>query len=477
VGCFRCWRVVVTLAFALLAGACVGEDLPLVETARATTGEVSQTVSAPARVAPAARQDVAAGVSGRVVALDAADGAQVAAGQPIVRLDSEQVDLALEQAAAARDAAGATTGIAIDGQGEDTRAAAHAAAAQLDAAVQPQLAQARAQAQRVEDPQQRAAALAAVEAVEAAYRSTRQALLAAGHAGAAQQEAAAAALSEALSDALRQVTQPQRVQAEAAAALAAARADELVVAAPFAGTLALGAAAASDGAALPGGLPAEAAGALGALASGGAGEGGGTLRVGAPVVAGQTLFTVYDLSSLYVTADVDEVDAPQVQVGQRAVVLVDAVPDTEFAGVVEQVAIEAETTAAGGVGYPARIRLIGPVEGAFSVPEGEGLDGLRVGMTASAQITTKTVEGALVVPSRALLREGVAGPSRAEGDGSVVFAVRDGRVDVVPVEVDALGEDDAAVRGALQPDERVVVAGYEDLDDGDEVEATRAQRE
>src|SRR3712207_7684572 len=50
---------------ALLAlPACRGDDRPLVEVGRVDEGEVTATVSAPARVDAAARQDVSAAVSG-----------------------------------------------------------------------------------------------------------------------------------------------------------------------------------------------------------------------------------------------------------------------------------------------------------------------------------------------------------------------------------------------------------------------------
>ncbi len=297
-------------------------------------------------------------------------------------------------------------------------------------------------------------------AVEASYESTRAALVASGEVAAAQQDAIAQSLSQALNQAVESATAGQRVQAQAAAEALDAQADELVVSAPFAGTVQLGEAAAADGGAVPPGVPPELAGAVGSLGGLAGGDGGGgTLRVGAPVTAGQTLFSVYDLSQLYVTADVDEVDAPQVKPGQSATVLVDAFPDATFDGIVEEINVAAEVTEAGGVGYPVRIRILGPADGSPKVKR----RALRVGMTASAEIDTKTATSDLVVPSRALLRR---------DGGDVVYVVRDGRVAVVDVKVIALGEDRAAVRGDLRPDERVVVAGYEDLVDGDRVTAT-----
>ena len=446
------------LLCAVAASACTGDDRPIVTTEAVTSGEVTQSVSAPATVAPAAQQDVAAAISGVVLAIRTEDGGKVRRGETVLRLASAQVDLAQRQARAAQRAAASVAGVNLEGNGGATLAATHEAVARLDATTQPRLERARRRAHDIADDDQRAAALAAVEAVNTSYRVTREALLATGQALATQQDTTAAALSQALNQAVASATAGQRAQAQAAAEFAERQSDELRVTAPFRGTVEFGQAAAADGVPLPPDVPAELAGIAGSLGGLTGGEGGGTLRVGAPVVAGQTLFTVYDLSSVYVTADIDEIDAPTTKAGQRATVLVDAFPDVPLEGVVEHIAVAAAPTAAGGVGYPARIRLLGPSDADDTLP----LRKLRIGMTASADISTLTESSSLVIPSRALLRR---------EDRSVVFVVRDGQAVEVEVEVLALGEEQAAVAAELTPQDRIVVTGYEDLEDGDEVVA------
>jgi len=427
----------------------------VVEVERVGAGEVTQTVSAPATIEPAADQQVAAGVSGVVVDLAVNDGDKVRKGQTVLRLSSEQVDLAREQARAAETAAAGAGGVAVSGAGDQTLANVAEAVAALDRRTEPRVAEARRRARRIDDDDQRAAALSAVDAVEASYEATRAALLTSGQALAAQQDATAEALSSALNQAASSATAAQRLQAQAAAAAADEQASQLVVKAPFAGRVQLGDAAVAGATPLPAQLPGDLSGAAGALGGlTGGGQDGGTLRIGAPVSLGQTLFSVYDLSERYAAAEVDEVDAPQVRSGQRATVLVDAFPDATFDGIVEQVQVAADRTETGGVGYPVRIRIIGPSQRDGSTRR------LKVGMTASAEIITKTQESDLVVASRALLRR--------EG-GDVVYVVRDGVVDVVDVRVRALGEEQAAVRGDLAVDDQVIVTGYEDLSAGDEV--------
>src|SRR5690606_4636178 len=118
-------------------------------------------------------------------------------------------------------------------------------------------------------------------------------------------DAITATLTTAINQALAVLAAPQQAQAGAAAAAARAGTDDLLLTAPFDGTVQLGDAAASEGAALPAGLD-ELAGPLAGVVAGAAGSGGGTLRVGAPVTAGQVLFTVFDLSAQVAVADVDE---------------------------------------------------------------------------------------------------------------------------------------------------------------------------
>ena len=441
--------------------ACGGDGRPTVTVEKVHPGEVTQTVSAPARVEAAAREEVVAAVSGAVIGIDVLDGGQVQAGQVVVRLSSPQVQAAQEQASAAAASAASAGGgsIRIDAGSRQTLDATGEAVVALDAETGPELAAARKQALAIRDPHARSAALRAVESAERAYDHIRSALVHSGQAVADGQRALADSVSAALRQALAQIAAPARASAAAARAAADAQQELLTLKAPFAGTVWI-ARSGGGGGALPG-LPSELGGlAGGGLRAGSPSPGGGPLRVGSQVSPGQTLFIVYDLATMYMTADVDEADVTQIREGQPVSVMVDAVTDRAFRGVVERIAIEATTTESGGTGYSVRIRILAP--GGIP-PRGEdtpGLGDLRVGMTGSVEVSTRTRASDLVVPSRALLRRGGA---------TVVFAVRDGVAVQVPVEVTALGEDSAAVTGSLRSGDMVVVAGYEDLRDAQPV--------
>jgi HlyD family secretion protein len=452
----RAHRLCLVLVVSAFLVSCSADNRPIVETVRVDRGEVVQTISAPGTVQPADRQPVSATVPGVVSKVRISDGERVEAGEVVVRLASDEVELALEQAEAAEAALDSSqAGVAVDPPGDAAIAASHQSVANLDADVEPDLAKARRRAERIDDPEERAVAETTIALLEEAYQDMRDALLDAGQAAAAEQNAVAASFSSALNQALGQANAGQATQAAGAADTAAARAEDLKLRAPISGVVELDAASTSAPA-LPEDLTGDAGAAGGAEALAGSlgaagGTEGGQLRVGVPVSPGQSVFTVFDMSQLYVQADVDEVDAPQLEAGQQVEVLIDAFPDRTFSGEVESVAIEAQVSPTGGVAYPARIVLHGVG------PE----DGPRVGMTASAEITTRTVTSNLTVPSRSIVRR--------EG-GQAVFVVRDGRAAIVPVEVDALGELNAAVHSdELRATDQVIVTGYEDLETGDAV--------
>lgn len=442
------------LATVLVAG-CSGDAAPLVEVVGVTSGEVTQTISAPAVVEAANRQPVSATAPGVVAAIRASDSERVEAGDLVVRLVNDDVELALEQAQAAESAVNASrTAVRVDPPGDAAVAASRQSVAELDADVLPDLRAARRKARAIDDAEQRRAAQRTVDLLEAAYHDVRTALLATGRAAAAQQNAVAASFGSVLDQALAQATAGQAAQAANAADAAAAQAENLELFAPIDGVVQLGQAATGAAAALPDDL--TGAGAADALAGGlgvAAPEQGGELQIGSQVAPGQTVFTVFDLSDLYVRADVDEIDAPQLAVGQAAEVLLDAFPDRTFSGEVTSVALEAQTGATGGVSYPVRVRLLDLPARRRRRP--------RLGMTASAEIVTDTVTSAKVVPARAVVRR--------EG-GQAVFVVRDDRAVLIGVEVNALGEERAAVEAPdLRGDDQVIVSGYEDLSDGDAV--------
>ncbi len=109
-----------------------------------------------------------------------------------------------------------------------------------------------------------------------------------------------------------------------------------------------------------------------------------------PSMAPQAVVQLIDPSSLELVIEVDEIDIPLVGLGQEAVVTVDALPDADFQGVIT--AVHPVPKEVGGVVlYNVRIDLDAPKN-----------IGIKVGMSASADIVAEKHENVLMVPSRAV---------------------------------------------------------------------------
>ena len=127
--------------------------------------------------------------------------------------------------------------------------------------------------------------------------------------------------------------------------------------------------------------------------------------------AGSTsLCTIYDLSYLQMTVNVDELEILSIKEGQSVTITADAISDRTFTGVVTSVS-KAGTTAGGTTTYPVTIRI-------------DDTGDLLPGMNATAEITTASTENALSIPNAAVVRGNYVlvtkdSPSAANADPSM----------------------------------------------------------
>lgn len=124
------------------------------------------------------------------------------------------------------------------------------------------------------------------------------------------------------------------------------------------------------------------------------------------------LFTLAeDLKKMKLLVDIDEADVGQVQGGQEAMFTVDAYSDQEFPASIKMVRFGSETTD-GVVTYKADLRL-----------DNSSLK-LRPGMTATAVITVKKIENALLIPNAALrFVPPQTTQANKSGNGSLISAI------------------------------------------------------
>lgn len=160
-----------------------------------------------------------------------------------------------------------------------------------------------------------------------------------------------------------------------------------------------------------------------------------TAVLGEYAQAYQALFTIADLSTVWVETSLYERDLAGVTVGAKAIITVSAYPDRHFEGTVTYVAsiLDKDTRTA-----MARVE----------VPNPDGA--LKPGLFANAAIEKSQRQPALRVPDEAVvLLQGQMTVFVSEGDG---YAPR-------PVEVARQSNGWAVIRSGLEPGDQVVVSG------------------
>lgn len=174
------------------------------------------------------------------------------------------------------------------------------------------------------------------------------------------------------------------------------------------------------------------------------------------------ILVLSDLSEMEAQVNVDENDIVNIAVGQEAEIEVDALPDTVLMGVVSEIANSANASGAGSAEQKTEFEI----KIAITTPP----QTLRPGMTATADVFTKTNENALSVPIQSVAVRTVdqlakKGEDRKAADEKYK-ADKDGFVEIVFV----IEEGKAVarmVKTGIQSDELIEI--LEGLNEGDEV--------
>ncbi len=113
-------------------------------------------------------------------------------------------------------------------------------------------------------------------------------------------------------------------------------------------------------------------------------------KVGDNIVSGGTLCTIYDLSYLRLTMNIDELDIPKVSVGQRVSITAQAQEGITYGGTVANINIKPDS-ASGVTTYPVTVYL-------------DQAEGLLPGMNVEAKIVLSEQKDVLSIPAVAVLR-------------------------------------------------------------------------
>ncbi len=179
------------------------------------------------------------------------------------------------------------------------------------------------------------------------------------------------------------------------------------------------------------------------------------------------VMVVSDLSAMEAQVNVDENDIVSIALGQPAEVEVDAMPDVKLHGAVSEISNSANVAGAGTQDQK--------TEFAIKIAIADPPETLRPGMTASADITTKTNDDALRVPLqcvtvRTLDQLAVKGESRkaaearfkADADGfvEIVFRAENGKAIATQVKTGIQSDEFIEILDGLPEAAEVISGSY-----------------
>ncbi|MFC1766320.1 efflux RND transporter periplasmic adaptor subunit [Planctomycetota bacterium] len=179
--------------------------------------------------------------------------------------------------------------------------------------------------------------------------------------------------------------------------------------------------------------------------------------------AGTVIMTIADLSEMLLVAQVDEADIGSLEIGQEAIIRVQAYWDREFKGTVEHIALTHDRSQSGAKYFRTEIRIHGDVSDLFC------------GLTADVDIYTKNHQEVLVIPSQAVLgrkvddiplkiREDNPNVDMNKTDALVVFRFVDGKAVITPVTIGASDMTHIIVKSGLEEGDRVIIGPYKELE-------------
>jgi len=145
--------------------------------------------------------------------------------------------------------------------------------------------------------------------------------------------------------------------------------------------------------------------------------------------------TLVDTSGIEMRGFIDEIDVAMVQVGQEANILLDALPDDEIEGRVAFIS-PIGTTLIGVVSYDTTISLDNPV------------DGLRDGMSATAEVIIERRDDVLLILNRAI---------RGTTENPMVVVLVDGQQEEREITLGLTDGINTEVLSGLEEGEEVII--------------------
>ena len=160
--------------------------------------------------------------------------------------------------------------------------------------------------------------------------------------------------------------------------------------------------------------------------------------------AGTKLMTVSDMGEVEAVMMVDETSVPQVKLGQKATLSIDAYPNRKFSGTVSEVGsspilktdpdLDTLVATSEAINFKVKIRLDNPPET------------VRPGFSVTADIITGRIDGATAIPIQALVVRDVQSKDKKPSTGGRpeteegVYVIKSGKLEFDKVETGIAGE-------------------------------------
>jgi HlyD family secretion protein len=210
---------------------------------------------------------------------------------------------------------------------------------------------------------------------------------------------------------------------------------------------------------------------------------GETVVPGIQNSAASSIMTVADMSVVTAEVNVDETDIVNLQLGQKADVTIDAIPDRTFTGHVTQIGNEAILRSTGQVASSSATSSTEAKDFKVVVTLDNPPEEVRPGLSCTAKIVTATRKDVLSIPIQALTvrqkgeLEDAAVKNKQKDNGQApidlatekerreeitgLFVIENQKAEFRKVETGITGSTDIEVLSGVQPGDQIVIGSYQ----------------
>lgn len=209
--------------------------------------------------------------------------------------------------------------------------------------------------------------------------------------------------------------------------------------------------------------------------------------VGTQQMAGTELLRVADLGQMEVEVEVNENDIVKLEVGDRAIVEVDAYLNKKFDGIVTEIANTAigQLTADQVTNFKVKVRILPESYKELVAGKSESYSPFKPGMTATVDIITKETKDAVAVPISAIVIKNDTTETKRRTEISVnaekyecVYVAKDKKASLRVVKTGIQDDKNIVILSGLKPGEKVITGPYrtvtKELKNGDNITVKKA---